>query len=40
MMPPVMKPRVHGFFDIVIFEESPATKEPFQMQEHIKITWR
>jgi hypothetical protein len=32
------KPRVKGFFDLVV--GPPATKESFQVQEHMKITWR
>jgi hypothetical protein len=39
MMPPAMQTRVNGFFDLVVVE-SPATKESFQMQEHMKISWR
>jgi hypothetical protein len=40
MMPPVMKTACSGFFDIVIFDVTQATKELFQKQEHMRITWR
>jgi hypothetical protein len=32
------KPRVSSFFDLIV--EPPATKESFQVQEYMKITWR
>jgi hypothetical protein len=34
------KLHVNGFFDLVVVVEPLATKESFQMQEHMKITWR
>jgi hypothetical protein len=33
------KPHVNGFFDLDIVMAPLATKESFQMQEHMKITW-
>jgi hypothetical protein len=39
-MLPAMQTRVIGFFDLVIIVELLAIKESFQMQEHMKITWR
>jgi hypothetical protein len=37
-MPPAMQASFNGFFDLDIVEP-PATKESFQMQEHMKISW-
>jgi hypothetical protein len=33
------KPCVNGYFDLIVVVEPPATKESFQMQEHMKSTW-
>jgi hypothetical protein len=34
------KPRVNGFFDLVFIVEPLVTKERFQMQKHMIVTWR
>ena len=34
------KVRGNSFFDLVVVGEPPASKEGFQMQEEMKITWR
>jgi hypothetical protein len=34
------KPCIKGFFDLVVVVELPATMESFQMEEHMKISWR
>ena len=31
--------RGNGFFDLVIIVEPPTSKEGFEMQEQMKITW-
>ena len=32
--------RGNGFFDLVVIVEPPGSKERFEMQEQMKITWR
>jgi hypothetical protein len=39
MMPPAMQITFNGLFELVVVEP-PVTKESFQVQKHMKITWR